>query len=289
MVIRGVWSYVPHVHFVRQDDNSRQFMNRPLDDTIPGSPTREELQAELLEMPQAPVQPSPPEPLDTDEILLACLKYVRGRRGADLLAVILVGSGARRSLSHHSDLNLIVLVKGQDEGDDVVRISDRLIDIRYRNHTAVEEEMPYTLRLPPLLRKGRVLFDHDAVGAKLIDKAAQRFRQGPPPAGMNEKIHLKAACFHRLGKAEDLIHQPVTAQYLLSLFVDDLLQAFFRLKGYWYTAPADVLRFIATRDAPVGELLERAMNASTLSERISYGKQLANLVFKDTPNPARVD
>ncbi|MGH7233491.1 MAG: hypothetical protein ACREJU_19335 [Nitrospiraceae bacterium] len=264
-------------------------MNRPPEDILPDLPTREELQAELLEIPEPPPPPELPDPPGTEDILTAALKYVRGRRGADLLAVILVGSGARRGLTAHSDLNFIVLVKGQDEGEDIVRVSNRLIHIRYRSQTAVEQEMPHALRLAPLLRKGRVLLDHEAVGAKLVEKAGQRFRQGPPPAGMNEKIHLKADCFHRLGKAEDLSHQPATAQYLLNLFLDDLLQAFFRLKGYWLTSPTDLLRFISTRDAAVGDLLDRAMTAPTLTERLTLSRQLAHLVFKDIPHPPRVD
>jgi hypothetical protein len=264
-------------------------MSTPSDNTIPGLPTREELQAELVAVPDPPSQPEPLDPPGTEDILAEALKYVRGRRGADLLAVILVGSGSRRGLTTHSDLNLIVLVKGQDEGEEIVRVSTRLIDIRYRSQKVVEQEMPQVLRLAPLLRKGRVLFDHEAVGAKLVEKAGQRFRQGPPPAGMNEKIHLKADCFHRLGKAEDLSYQPATSQYLLNLFFDDLLQAFFRLKGYWLTSPTDLLRFVTTRDAAVGDLLERAMTAPTLAERLAISRQLANLVFKDIPSPPRVD
>ena len=264
-------------------------MNRPSGETIPDSPTREELQAELLEVPEAPAQPRPPASPGMEEILSGSLKYIRGRRGADLLAVVLVGSGSRRGLTSHSDLNLIVLVKGPDEGEEIIRISDRLVDIRYRNHKAVEQEMAHELRLPPLLRKGRVLFDHDAAGIKLVEKAAQRFRQGPPPAGMNERIHLKAECLHRLGKAEDLVHQPATAQYLLGLFVEGLLHAYFRLNGYWHTAPADMLRFVTTRDAAVGELVERVMVAPFLNERLTCGRELADLVFRDVPHPPRVD
>ncbi len=264
-------------------------MNGPSDDTLRELPTREELQAELVAIPEPLPQPEPFESPGTEEVLSEALKYVRGRRGADLLAVILVGSGSRRRLTLHSDLNLIVLVKGQDEGEEIIRISNRSLDIRYRSHKVVEQEMPHALRLAPLLRKGRVLFDYEAVGSTLVEKAGQRFRQGPTPAGMNERIHLKADCFHRLGKAEDLIHQPSTAQYLLNLCVDDLLRAFFRLNGYWLTAPADMLRFVITRDAPVGELLERALTAPTLPERLTLGRQLAHLIFKDIPNPPRID
>jgi hypothetical protein len=252
-------------------------------------PTKEELMAELLPVPDPPEAILPPDPPGTDRIIAEALSYIRGKRGADLVSIILVGSGARRSLTPHSDLNFIALVKGEGEGEEIVRVADRSIDIRYRSHKAVEQEMPHVSRLPPLLRKGRVLFDHEMIGAKLVEKAAQRFRQGPKPASMNERIRLKADCFHRLGKAQDMLHQPATAQYLFGIFLDHLLNSFFRLRGFWLTSPADLVRFIMTRDAAVGELFDRAMSASTLAERLALGQELTHLIFKDTPNPARVD
>lgn len=252
-------------------------------------PTREDLQAELLEVPERPEQPKPPEAPGIEQLLATALSYVRGRRGADLLAVILVGSGAKRALTQHSDLDVIAVVKGKDEGDETVRVADRLVEIRYREHKGIEQDLAQVPRLPPLLRKGRVLFDLEAVGAKLIEKAGQRFRAGPPPAGMHEKIRLKAECFHRLGKAQDLSHQPAVAQYLLGLFLDELLHDFYRLRGFWPTAPTDTMRFAASRDAVFGDLLERFQTAPTLQERLQIGRDLAQHVFRDIPLPQRID
>jgi len=257
--------------------------------TASNPPTREELLAELLDIPEPPEQPASPASPSQEELIAAALRYVRGKRGGDLVAVILVGSGARRALTPHSDLDLIALITGQDEGEETFRVADREVEVRYRGYKAVEQEIMHVPRLPPLLRKGRVLFEIEGAGAKLVERANQRFRQGPPAASLNEKIRLKVGCFHWLGKAEDLQHQPATAQYLLGLFVEDLVQAFFRLRGFWLTAPADVLRFIASRDSQVGELLDRFLTAPTFSERIALGRQVAAQVFKDVPSPPRVD
>lgn len=259
---------------------------------LPAPPSREELQAELIDIPDQPEalqrtgQSTAP---NLEQILGSVLRHIRGKRGGDLLAVILVGSGARRALTQHSDLDFIALIKGQDEGQETIRVSERQVEIRYRGHKAVEQELGHVLRLPPLLRKGRVLFEHEAVGTKLVDKANQRFRSGPPPLGMNDKIRLKADCFHWVGKAEDLRHQPATALYLLGRFTEDLLEAFFRLRGFWPTAPSDTLRFVMSRDAAIGELLERFMTAPTISERLPLARDLTNRIFLDVPNPPRVD
>lgn len=252
-------------------------------------PTREELQAELVDVPEPPEQPESVNEPAFEEIVNVALSHVRGRRGGDLVSVILVGSGARRAITTHSNVDLIALVKGQADGHEIVRVADRLADIRYHGHKEVEDELPYSARLPSLLRKGRLLFDHEAIGAKLIERANQRFRQGPPPTGMNEQIRLKAQCLHWLGKAEDLADKPATANYLLTLFLEDYVSAFFRLKGLWLTAPTDVPRFITSRDATSGELVGRFLTAATLPERLNCGRDLADLLFKDIPNPARID
>jgi len=252
-------------------------------------PTKEELQSELVPVPE-PLEP--PEPLNEpayEEIVGIALRHTRGRRGGDLVSVLLVGSGARRAVTAHSDIDLIILVKGQADSHEIVRVADRMADIRYWGHKEVEDELAYSARLPSLLRKARILHDHDAIGAKLIERANHRFRQGPPPVSMNEQIRLKAQCFHWLGKAQDLADKPATAQYLLMIFFDDFVNAFFRLRGLWLTAPADVPRFISSRDAALGELAGHFLAATTLPERLNCGRDMANLLFKDVPNPARID
>jgi hypothetical protein len=100
---------------------------------------------------------------------------------------------------------------------------------------------------------------------------------------------MKAECFHWLGKARDLADKPATAQYLLAIFFDDAVTAFFRLRGFWITAPTDVLKFIASRDAGLADLAARFLTAATLPERLNFGRDLADTLFKDVPNPARID
>lgn len=255
----------------------------------PDVPTREALQAELLPIPEAPPPPEPLSPPGSEEIIEVALRHIRGKRGGDLVAIVLVGSGARRALTPHSDLDLIALVKAPPEGDEIVRVADRILDIRYREAKAVEEEMPVTPRLPGLFRKARVLYELDGVGSALRDKAQQCFRQGVPPPSFNERIRLKAECFHWLGKAEDLRHDLPTAQYVFNSFLDAALHAFVRLRGFWPTAPAEIVRFVVARDPALGEILERAITSSPFEARLAAGYKLAAQIFQDVPNPQRID
>lgn len=264
--------------------------NQADQDTAPIPPSREELQAELLDIPDEPqAPPSAPEPTGFDSLLEKAVRYVRAKRGGDLMAIILVGSGARRALTPHSDLDLIAVVKGQDEGEDTVRIADRTVEVRYRAQKNMEQDLAHNPRLPPLLRRGRILFELEAAGTRLVDKANQRFRQGPPPASIHEKIRLKATCHHWLGKAEDLAQNQAAAQYLLAIFFEEAIEAFFRLRGFWLTAPADTLRFVSTRDKMVGEAAEQFLTAGSLPDRIAAGRRLFGAIFQDVPNPQRVD
>ena len=54
------------------------------------TPTSEELQAELLALPEPPEQPDPIDEPGFEELVAIALRHVRGRRGGDLVSVILV-------------------------------------------------------------------------------------------------------------------------------------------------------------------------------------------------------
>ncbi len=252
-------------------------------------PTRVELNAELLAVPEPPEQPESPHPPGFEDSLEIALRHVRSRRGGDLVGVILVGSGAHQAVTPHSDIDLIALVKGEADSHEILRVGERLADIRYFGHKAVEDELAYSLRLPPLLRKGRTLYDHDGISATLIEKAKQRFHHGPPPATMNEQIRMKAECNHWLGKAQDLVDKPGTSQYLLTLFYEDCILAFFRLRGFWMTAPVDIHRYMFSREPALADLAGQFLTATTLTDRLNFGQQFTDLLFKDVPNPARID
>jgi len=87
---------------------------------------------------------------------------------------------------------------------------------------------------------------------------------------MNEQIRLKAECFHWLGKAQDFADKPATAQYLLMIFFEDFVTAFFRLRGLWLTAPVDVPRFISSRDGVLGDLADHFL----VTERVHFAPLL---------------
>ena len=229
---------------------------------------------------------SPPE---IEQVLAKAVRYVKAKRGGDLAAIILAGSAARNALTPHSDVDLLVLVLGKDNSHELARVLGRIVDIRYLGVAVAEEQVQTSPRLPIILRKAQVLFDVDAAGARLLQQAHHRFRQGPPPLTIHEKIRLRATLLHWLGKAEDRQAEPAVARHLLSIFLDESMHAFYQLRGFWPASPSDHLRFIAQRDNALAALLQQALTAADPVGQSATARQIADYLFKDIPAPARID
>jgi hypothetical protein len=242
---------------------------------------------ELVESPTA--FPLPLAPSELDQVTAKALRHIKAKRGGDLAAVLLVGSATGETLLPHSDINFIVLVKGTENRHELVRIQTRLVEIRYMGLVSAEEQLKMSLRLPATLRKARVLFEIEADGCRFLEQAHARFRQGSPPLTLHEKIRLRADALHWLGKAEDHADQPALAHYLLSIYLDECINAFHYLRGLWLTSAKESLRFISQRDPPLGDLLQQAFAAADLSHRFELGRRIAEHLFRDIPSPARID
>jgi len=241
---------------------------------------------------QADAAPAPEKPAsvpEIEQIIAKAVRYVRAKRGGDLAAVILVGSAARDALTPHSDVDLLVLVLGKDNSHELVRVLTRNVDIRYLGVSLAEEQVQASPRLPIILRKARVLFELEAAGAYLLQKAHNRFRQGPPPLTTHEKIRLRTDILHWLGKAEDRQAEPAIARHLISVFLDESMNAFYQLRGLWPASPIEHLRFISQRDGTLGDLLKQALSATDLTDQLAAARRIADHLFKDIPSPARID
>lgn len=235
----------------------------------------------------APEKPAPvPE---IEQIIAKAVRHVRAKRGGDLAAIILAGSAAREALTPHSDVDLLVLVLGKDNSHELVRVLTRNVDIRYLGVSIAEELVQTSPRLPIILRKARVLFELETAGTLLLQKAHARFRQGPPPLTLHEKIKLRTEILHWLGKAEDRQAEPAIARHLISVFLDESMNAFYQLRGFWPASPIDHLRFISQRDGTLGDLLMQALSAADLADQLTTARRIADHLFKDIPSPARID
>ena len=232
---------------------------------------------------------SPPSPSELEQVLTKALRHIKAKRGGDLAAILLVGSATRDALLPHSDINFMVLVRGTENRHEVVRIQDRIVEIRYLGVTSAEEQLKMSLRLPSTLRRARLLFEYEADGSRFLELAHARFRQGTPPLTIHERIRLRAEALHWLGKAEDHAEEPAMAQYLFSIFLDECINAFYDLRGFWPMSARESLRFITQRDPALGDLLQQTLVASQLSQRLELGRRIADYLFKDIPAPARID
>jgi predicted nucleotidyltransferase len=226
---------------------------------------------------------------EIEQIIAKAVRYVRAKRGGDLAAILLAGSAARDALTTHSDVDLLVLVLGKDSSREMVRVRNRNVDIRYLGVSVAEEQVQTSPRLPIILRKARVLFELDAAGSQLLQKAHHRFRQGPPSLTIHEKIQLRAEILHWLGKAEDQQAEPAIARHLLSIFLEESMNAFYQLRGFWPASPVEHLRFISQRDSALAVLLQQTLTATDLADQLATARRIADHLFRDIPAPARID
>ena len=243
----------------------------------------------LLPTDAAPAPAKDDSASESAQVIAKAVRYVKAKRGGDLAAVILAGSAARDAMTSHSDVDLLVLVLGADNSHELVRVLSRIVEIRYLGASEAEEQLNTSPRLPIILRKARVLYELEAAGSQLLQKAHARFRQGPPSLTIHEKIRLRATVLHWLGKAEDQQADPAIARHLLSLFLDEAMSAFYQLRGFWPASPVEHLRFISQRDHVMGEFLQQAFTATDLADQLAMARRIADHLFKDIPAPARID
>jgi predicted nucleotidyltransferase len=239
------------------------------------------------EAPSPATRDEPPPSLDP--VIAKSVRYIKAKRGGDLAAIILAGSAARDALTPHSDVDFLVLVRGADSGHELVRVLDRIVEIRYMGLASAEEQVRTSPRLPIILRRARVLFEFESAGSSILDQALTRFRQGPTPPTIHERIRMRTEALHWLGKARDHQAQAPLARYVFSVFLDECVGAFYRLRGFWPASPTDSLRFISQRDPTLGELLQQALTPTDMPGQLDIGQQLADYLFKDIPAPARID
>jgi predicted nucleotidyltransferase len=241
----------------------------------------------LLQPPPAGRPPSSPPELE--QVTAKAVRYIKAKRGGDLAAILLTGSATRQMLMPHSDVNLMVLVRGTEGRHELVRIQDRLVEIRYLGLATADEQLKASLRLPATLRKARVLFEFEAAGSHYLEQAQTRFRQGTPSLTLHEKIRVRADALHWLGKADDHREHPAMAQYLFSIYLDECINAFYYLRGFWLPSAQESLRFIGQRDPSLEDLLHQALVAPELPLRLELGRRIAQHLFKEIPSPARID
>ena len=226
---------------------------------------------------------------ELNDILPIAIRHVKAKRGGDLLGIIMPAVDSHARSKRRGKSSLLVIVKGDERDAQWIRVKRHLIEISYRSQKEIEEELQTSLHLPPLLRKARVLFERDGVASKICDTIAKRFRHGPPHPSINEKIHLKAECYHWLGKIQEAADYPDRARYLLPAFIDQIVVAWFRLRGLWHVSVSEELQFILARDKAVGEGLRDIWNEHDMRKQIELAQRIAAHVLKDVPWPARID
>ena len=226
---------------------------------------------------------------ELNDILPIAIRHVKAKRGGDLLGIIMPTVDPDAQSKRRGKLSLLIIIKGDDWDAEWIRVKRQLIEIAYRGQKGFEEKLQTSMYLPQFLRKARVLFDRDGAASKICDMATKRFRQGPPHPSINEKIHLKAECYHWLGKIQEAANDPGRARSILPAFVDQIVISWFRLRGLWQVSVSDELQFISARDQALGEGLRDIWNEPDITKQVELAQRIASHMLKAVPWPARLD
>ncbi len=226
---------------------------------------------------------------ELNDILPILLRHVKGKRGGDLLGLMMPVIDFDHNSKRRGKLVVFAIIKGEEQDLEWVRIKRRLLEISYRNQKSIEDDLTNSLSMAPFLRKAKVLFERDGISSKICEMAGKRFKQGPPHTSINERIMLKAECYHWVGKMQELTDSPDRAKFVLPSFVEQLIVAWFRLRGLWYVSSSEEFQFIFSRDRVFAEGLRDIWNEEDLKEQLELLQRLASHVLKDIPWPARID
>jgi len=226
---------------------------------------------------------------ELSELLPIAIRHIKAKRGGDLLGIIMPALDPDARSKRKGKISLLVIIKGEERDAQWIRVKRHLIEISYRGQKGFEEDLQVSLHIPPLLRKARVLFERDGIASRICDMTGKRFRHGPPHPSINEKIHLKAECYHWLGKIQEVTDHPDRARYILPAFLDQVVASWFRLHGLWQVSASEELQFISARDKALGVGLRDILTEHDMRKQVALAQRIAGHVLKDVPWPARID
>ena len=226
---------------------------------------------------------------ELNNILPIAVQHVKAKRGGDLLGIIMSTAGHNHRSKRKGKIVLLIVIKGEERETYWVRVKRQLIEILYRGHQELNEELQTSLHLPSLLRKARVLYERDGVASKICETTTKRFKQGPPNLSLTEKIGLKAECYHWLGKMQEAMEHPDHLRYIVPAFIDQVIVAWFRLLSLWPVSLSEELQLISSRDQVLGKGLRDIWNEHDPTKQVELAQRIASHVLKDVPWPARLD
>jgi hypothetical protein len=167
--------------------------------------------------------------------------------------IILYGSRARGDATAESDIDVATFA-------DVART---LRDARVWNGMYLDVFVyPTSVATSPLedellkLETSRVLLDERGLAASLLDRVADRIRQGPPPLTDDDR-QMRTMWARKT--VERVRRGDLEAHYRAHQLLFQLLEDYFALRGRWYRGPKESFAAMRRDDPTVFALFERAL------------------------------
>lgn len=188
----------------------------------------------------------------------------------DCHTVLLYGSRARGTARPDSDWNIIaVREKPPTVWCDDVLEEVGMLHIQIYPNPAVQYHFNSPFFRTTDLAHGKVLCEHDGLGARIIQHAQTMLREGYPPEAEGFMGNMRAYYRHDvLDALEDATQNPIYQNYRLQQGLHRSLRYYLRARGKHMMSPIEGFRYIQSNDPEAYALFERAYKPDATLEDV---------------------
>lgn len=205
-----------------------------------------------------------------------------------LIALFLVGSGARGDLDPNSDWDFVAVVDDKtpwpkpfrDGGRETCSAPDgRQVEVMFataeRLRTRMREQgAAGIIATAEFLAEGRLVWSAGSAGAVLQKEAQSLHRSRPGPIPQHDLQWRCYEIWNQVKDLEDRLDDPVSAYYLAFLPFWNLTALYFRLAREWLPRPKAVYPRLAKLDPDLYGLCERHGTARTSRARLDILRRM---------------
>jgi hypothetical protein len=200
--------------------------------------------------------------------------------GPDLLGLLLAGSVAYGTSYTRSDLDIFVIIEPSWRQRRAIFVDSIEVDLfinppqKIREYFADTDDSASTITM---FARGRILYDPTGIMQTLAAEAKQLYEQPTPELTPQALLLLRYGLTDMLKDAQDLAEtDPEAAAYQISLTLQAVLDAYYKLQRRWQPKPKHLLRDLHAHSPEI----ERRVRVILSAEGIPHERceRLAELV-----------
>lgn len=201
-----------------------------------------------------------------------------------VLSVSIIGSGARKleQLDQVHDIDLFV-VKETSKGfeREVKLIEGKEFDISYIDvedlNKLIIKDNHFWLNI---LSKARHLYKKNSLIDGYFQLANRLYVNGPTQLQDSEVTYLRFKMTKQIQDLEHRAEEPLTFQYLASVYLVDMIRAYFKLQNTWVPRDKRILDYLFNVDLILYELIKATYKAQDTTDHLRLMDDVAEYILK---------